>query len=59
LTLVQYHVVELKTIASAWEIECSNNNRIKCWYYWWIPQNSKFVFIKQSHEETYYNGLFL
>jgi len=37
LTLVKYHVLELKNMTSVLETKRSNNKSTKCWYYWWIP----------------------
>jgi len=44
---------------SALEIECSNNKRISVGIIDGYPKIQTFVFIRQSHEETYYNGLLL
>jgi len=59
LTLVKYHVLELKSMTSVLETKRSNNKSIKWWCYWWIPWIQNLVFIGRSHQELEASSLLL
>jgi len=59
LTLVKHHVFELKTITRALKTACYNNKEQSVGIIEGYPKIQNCVCIRQSHEETYYNGLFL